>query len=93
MNLKSWSSRQIFHPVSSNVQPREAAECRGQLTVSMTAGEDRLHRLSDEHLRAIFTAARVDRRNDGQTGRDPNGGVVHTATEAWVAAFKQDRPP
>ena len=86
MNLKSWTSRQVFHPASSKVQPGEAAECRGQLTVSLTAGEgslgdprigeagrlfllDRLHRLGDEHLRAIFTAARVE--------PDP-----------WVAAFK-----
>jgi hypothetical protein len=105
MNLKSWSSRQVFQPVAAGVQRGEAAECRGQLTVSIAAGEgslanprigeagrafllDRLHRLSDDHLRAIFTAARVDQMSEPLIWRDPASAVVHTGTDAWVAAFK-----
>jgi hypothetical protein len=38
---------------------------------------DRLKRLTDEHLRAIFMAARVDQITED-----------HTAIGAWVEAFK-----
>jgi hypothetical protein len=38
MNLKAWTSRPVFKPAKSPASG-EAAECRGNLTVSMAAGE------------------------------------------------------
>ena len=38
MNLKAWTNRPVFKPVKAS-QSGEAAECRGNLTVSMAAGE------------------------------------------------------
>lgn len=103
MNLKSWVARPVFHEAKGG--PGETAECRGQLIVSMAAGEgslghprigesgrlfllEQMHRLSDEHLRAIFTAARVEQMAEGHQWRDPHTSVTYTATDAWVAAFK-----
>jgi len=91
MNLKEWVSKPVFQ---SKGEPGKVSECRGQLTVSMTAGEgsmgnprigeagrvflvDQLRRLSDAHLRAIFTAARVEQITED-----------HTAVDAWVKAFR-----
>jgi len=91
MNLKEWVAKPVFQ---SKGEPGKVSECRGELTVSMAAGEgsmgnprigeagrlflvDRLRRLTDEHLRAIFTAARVDKITDESAPVD-----------AWIAAFK-----
>jgi len=104
MNLKSWAARRVFHP-ASKVEPGLVSECRGQLTVSMAAGEgslanprigeagrvfllERLRLLTDEHLRAILTAARVERMADDHTWRAPDSGAVNTGIDAWIAAFK-----
>jgi hypothetical protein len=38
MNLKAWTSRPVFKPVKPS-SPGDVPECRGNLTVSMTAGE------------------------------------------------------
>jgi hypothetical protein len=48
----------------------------------------RLQRLTDDHLRALFTAARVERMSESQSWRDPKTAVVYTGVDAWVAAFK-----
>jgi len=91
MNLKEWVAKPVFQ---SKGEPGKVSECRGELTVSMKAGEgsmgnprigeagrlflvDRLRRLTDAHLRAIFTAARVEQITED-----------HTAVDAWVKAFK-----
>ena len=91
MNLKAWVEKPVFQ---SKGEPGKVSECRGQLTVSIAAGEgsmgnprigeagrlflvDRLRRLTDAHLRAIFTAARVEQITED-----------HTAVDAWVKAFK-----
>jgi len=91
MNLKEWVAKPVFQ---SKGEPGKVSECRGELTVSMAAGEgsmgnprigeagrlflvDRLRRLTDDHLRAIFKAARVDQITED-----------HTAIDAWVEAFK-----
>ena len=93
MNLESWSKKPVF---ASGTR-----ECRGELAISMAAGDggnahpriteegrrflaEHLHRLSDDHLRAIFTAARVDQLRDH---RSSHGDGEH-AVDAWVAAFK-----
>ena len=71
MNLDEWVDKQVFKSSGSG------AECHGDLTVSMAAGDgsmgdprigeagrkfllDRLQRLTDDHLKAIFGAARVN---------------------------------
>jgi hypothetical protein len=93
MNLDEWLDKRVFKSSGSG------AECHGDLTVSMAAGDgsmadprigeagrkflfDRLQRLTDEHLKAIFGAARVNlmTRDDD----DPKSSTV----DGWVAAFK-----
>jgi hypothetical protein len=104
MNLKAWAARPVFHPAPAKAQG-PAAECRGQLIVSMAAGEgslehprigeagrlfllERLHRMTEAHLRAIFTAARIEQMTEAHEWRDPGSQSVYTATDAWVAAFQ-----
>jgi len=93
MNLEKWSRKPVF---ATNTR-----ECRGELTISMAAGDggnghpriteegrrflsEHLHQLSDDHLRAIFTAARVDQMREQRSPRSDGGNTV----DAWVAAFK-----
>ena len=102
MNLKEWTDREVFHKAKADSSG--VSECRGNITVSMAAGEgsqgnprigeagraflaDRLKRLTDEHLRALLSAARVDKVGTTQTWQDPTG-TVHTGLDAWAAAFK-----
>ena len=47
---------------------------------------DRLHRLTPAHVRAVFTAARVDRLDRSRTARSDDDGL--TAIDEWVAAFE-----
>ena len=92
MNLKSWVAKPVFQAAK---EPGKVSECKGELTVSMAAGEgsmgdprigeagrlflvDRLHRLTDDHLRAIFKAARVEQLTEDRS-----------AVDEWVAAFKE----
>ena len=49
---------------------------------------DRLRRLTDEHLRAIFTAARVEKMTDDHSWRDPENATAYTGIDAWIAAAK-----
>jgi len=93
MDLEKWSKRPVF--------ASDARECRGELTISLAAGDggnghpriteqgrrflsERLHQLSDDHLRAIFTAARIDQLRDQRSPRGDAGNPV----DGWVAAFK-----
>ena len=88
MNLDQWRTHRVF-------RDERADECRGNLTVSMAAGDmgepnplvsedgrvfllDRLHRLTPDHIRAIFTAARVDQLADHDS----------TQVDQWVTAFQ-----
>ncbi len=104
MNLKAWTNRPVFKPAkssSSGVVP----ECRGNLTVSMAAGEggrgdprigeagraflqDRLLLLTDAHVRALMSTARVEKLAESQVWRDPKTGTSYTGLDAWVAAFR-----
>ena len=103
MNLKAWTNRPVFKPVKPS--PGEVPECRGNLTVSVTAGEqgrgdprigeagraflqDRLLLLTDAHVRALMSTARVEKLSEPHTWRDPSTGTSHVGAEAWVAAFK-----
>lgn len=102
MNLKEWTDRPVFHKAKAD--SNGVPECRGNITISMAAGEggrgnprvgeagraflqDRLQRLTDEHVRAFLSAARVDKLGTTQTWQDPTG-TVHTGLNAWAAAFK-----
>jgi len=93
MNLDEWTDKQVFKGSGSG------AECHGDLTVSMAAGDgslgdprigeagrkflaDRLRRLTDDHVKAIFGAARVQLMTKDDD--DPRGSTI----EGWVAAFK-----
>jgi hypothetical protein len=93
MNLDEWVDKQVFK------KSDPGAECHGDLTVSMSAGDgsmgdprigeagrkfllDRLTRLTDAHLKAIFGAARVNLMTKDDD--DPHGSTV----DGWVAAFK-----
>ena len=104
MNLKKWTARPVFHPASKG-EPGLVPECRGQLIVSMAAGDeslghprigeagrlfllDQLRRLTDDRLRAILTAARIEKMSDGHSWRAPNSAVEYKGIDAWVAAFK-----
>jgi hypothetical protein len=89
MNLASWRSVDIW---------RDERACRAELTSSIIGTlshprisepgrkflADRLSLLSDEQIRDLFTAARVERREDRIDGR-----VV--TIDDWVRVFKNKR--
>ena len=91
MNLESWAKKPIFSGKTGecrgdlsislaaggggNGHPRITEDGRQFLA-------ERLHQLTDDHLRAIFTAARVDQLPDE---RPASGAVV----DAWVSALKE----
>jgi hypothetical protein len=104
MNLKAWTNRPVFKPAKPSASG-EVPECRGNLTVSMAAGEggrgdprigeagraflqDRLLLLTDAHVRALMSTARVDKLSESHPWRDPITGKSHIGPEAWVAAFE-----
>jgi len=104
MNLSSWASQEIFHPASKTesgaVPPCRGkltvsmAAGEGGLA-NPRIGEagrlfllNQLRRLTDDHLRALFTSARVDQMSEVHSWRDPESATVYTGIEAWVAAFK-----
>ena len=90
MNLAEWQDKPVFTRT-------EGGECRGRLTVSFKAGGgesnpliseegrlfllDQLRRLTPDHIRAIFAAARVDQLEPRSSSR----GVERI--DAWTAAF------
>jgi hypothetical protein len=89
MNLASWRSVKVW---------RDERACVAELTSSIVgtlahpriseAGRqflsERLSLLTDDHVRAIFTAARVERRNEMIAGRP-------VVVEDWVQTFKAKR--
>jgi len=104
MNLKSWADKPVFHPASKVEPGMVAecrgkltvsmAAGEGSLG-NPRIGEagrlfllDRLRRVTDDHLRAILTAARVERMADVHSWRDPDSGMAYTGVDAWVAVFK-----
>ena len=50
--------------------------------------QDRLLLLTDAHVRALLTTARVEKMSEPQTWKDPRTGTEYTGVDAWVAAFK-----
>jgi hypothetical protein len=104
MHLASWAGKPVFRPARA-VPAGQVPECRGDLTVSMAAG-DRAHgnprvgdagrrlllsqfqRLTDAHLVAILTAARVDQMAEPHVWRDARTGRSYRGVDAWVAALR-----
>ena len=104
MNLKAWTNIPVFKPAKPSPSGG-VPECRGNLTVSMAAGEggrgdprigeagraflqERLLHLTDAHVRALMTTARVEQLSESQVWRDPKTGTSYVGSDAWVAAFK-----
>jgi hypothetical protein len=52
---------------------------------------ERLERLTDEHIRALFVAARVESIGTAPTWTEPGSARVFKGLDAWVAAFKYKR--
>ena len=91
MNLSEWQDKPVF-------RKSDGGECHGHLIDSLSArgGQpnpliseegrrfllDQFHRLTADHIRAIFTAARVDQLES----RDPSSTAA--TIDAWVAAFE-----
>ena len=91
MNLGQWQDKPVFRTTDDRM-------CRGHLTVSLKAGGgepdpiisevgrvfllDQLRRLTPDHVRAIFAAARAD-----QLEPHRNSSSAAERIDAWVAAF------
>jgi hypothetical protein len=95
MNLDEWQRKRVFADARGD-------ECRGELTVSLKAGQDgeghpriseegrsflveQLHRLTPDHVRAIFKAARVEELTSRSSHHSVEGAG---SVDAWVAAFQ-----
>jgi hypothetical protein len=103
MDLKAWTDRPVFQPAKAS-GPGNVPECRGNLTVSMAAGEggrgnprigeagraflqERLLLLTDAHVRALMSTARVEKLSESSAWRDRKTGTSYKGLDAWVAAF------
>jgi len=91
MNLDNWSKRAVFTADTGQCRGdltiSMAAGGGGNAHPLITeAGRrflaERLHQLTDDHLRSIFRAARVDQLPEHRSAGE-------SAVEAWVAAFKE----
>ena len=88
MNLHAWQEKPIFRQTSHGEcrgNLTDSLKARGGGEPDPIISEegrrlllDQLHRLTRDHLRAIFTAARVDQLDSGGT----------QDTDAWVAVFE-----
>jgi hypothetical protein len=104
MNLEAWASVQVFNSAGTEDAPREchghiissikAGDGRRDDPRIGEAGRkllaDRLSRLSDAQIRAIFEAARVDALGE-QTWKNPKTKAIYRGTDGWVEIFKQKR--
>jgi hypothetical protein len=91
MNLESWVDKQVFKGSGGEchgeltVSMAAGDGSMGDPRIGEAGRKflfDRLQRLTDEHLKAIFGAARVNLMTKDDD--DPKGSTV----EGWVAAFK-----
>lgn len=90
MNLKAWAAKPVFQPAPKGRvtecrgQLTVSIKAGGESLENPRIGEagrqflaDQLRRLTDAHLRAIFTAARVEQITEDKT-----------AVDLWVKAFQ-----
>jgi hypothetical protein len=90
MNLEAWRAKTVFNSDDDGgcrgrltVSLAAGGDGKGNPEISEDGRRfllDRLHRLSPAHVRAIFTAARVDQLQ-------PSRKTPRTALDEWVAAF------
>jgi hypothetical protein len=96
MDLDAWRSKTIFQEGDGGacrarltVSLAAGRDGEGDPEISEDGRRfllDRLHRLTPAHVRAVFTAARVDRLDRSRTARSDDDGL--TAIDEWVAAFE-----
>jgi len=97
MNLAEWRSRSVFKPDDAGkcrgrltVSLAAGHDGEGDPEIFEDGRRfllEQLHRLSPAHVRAIFTAARVDQMHS--RGAVGSGGSEPTAIDQWVAAFEE----
>jgi len=95
MELDAWRSKTVFQQgdhgacrARLTVSLAAGRDGEGNPEISEDGRRfllEQLHRLTPAHVRAIFTAARVDRLHRSRTGRSTDGGLA--AIDEWVAAF------
>jgi hypothetical protein len=104
MNLKAWTNRRVFKPAKSSssgevpechgdltVSMAAGEGGRGDPRIGEAGRaflQERLLLLTDAHIRALMTTARVEKLSEAHTWRDPATGTSYSGSEAWVAAFK-----
>jgi hypothetical protein len=95
MNLEAWRSKTVFRQEDGACRARLtvslAAGRDGEGDPEISEGGrrfllERLSRLTPAHVRAIFTAARVDQLQ--RPGAAPSIGAGVAAVDEWVAAFE-----
>ena len=104
MNLKAWTNRPVFKPAKPSptgevpechgnltVSMTAGVSGRGDPRIGEAGRaflQDRLLLLTDAHVRALMSTARVEKLSESYVWRDPKTGTSYTALDAWVAAFK-----
>ena len=104
INLKEWAANRVFGPSMNratdggsgchgNIAVSGAAGEDAQENPAISeAGRQfllaQLKRLSPDHIRALFEAARVEEVGDTNEWRDKRSGRTYTGIDAWVAAFQ-----
>jgi hypothetical protein len=105
MNLHEWARHDVFRDSPYRYHPPRDIDCTGNLIVSQTArgGEgtppiseegrvfllQQLERLEPEHLRSLFTAARVETLGEENRYQDPKSGELYLGVDAWVHVFQR----
>jgi len=100
MNLQQWASKSVFRdPPDSfdcvgnlDVSLSAGIEGEGSPHISEQGRAflaQQLNKLTDDHLRSLFSAARVELLGDENHYRDPETGQKLTGVDAWVAAFRK----
>jgi len=104
MNLKAWTNRPVFKPAKSSssdgvpechgnltVSMAAGEGGRGDPRVGEAGRaflQERLLLLTDAHVRALMTTARVEKLSGDQVWQDPKTHTSYTGLDAWVAAFR-----
>jgi hypothetical protein len=96
MNLEAWQRRPVFRDGGDDechgdltVSLKAGRDGEPDPIISEEGRRfliDQLHRLTPDHVRAIFTAARVDQIGESQRTNRSIPGV--SAVDAWVAVFQ-----
>ena len=100
MSLEKWASKTLFRgPASSpdcvgnltiSASSGPAGEASPRISEQGRAFlAQQLKKLTEAHLRALFTAARVELLGDENRYKDPETGRNLTGVDAWVAAFQR----